>query len=412
VNSLRAFLGFDRAVQVLLVNQLAVNTGFFVLYPYLAAHMTGALELPAWMAGLVLGFGTLSQQGLFLVGGTLSDRLGYRRVILSGLAIRALGFLLFGLANNLPLLLAAAFLSGFAGALFNPAVRAYLAEAAGPRRVEAFAFFGVFANAGLLLGPVVGAVLVGFGFTLSSTVAASVFVVLTVVQALALPARHGRSLEARPGVLADWRSVFGHRAFLLFGLPMLGYFALYVQFYLGLPLAMRRATSEESAVGLIFVISAAVGIVAQVPLTSFVKRRWSHFRTIAVGLIVMGVAFLSLLVGSSVVVVLLATTVLTLGSLLVQPFAMDVVADLSGGGGRLTGTYFGAYYLWLGIGGAAGQLLAGTGFDLARQLDLPGLPWLLLVGVGCMAALGTLAFERSHRALVSGSRGVASAHTG
>jgi len=251
VNSLRAFLGFDRAVQVLLVNQLAVNTGFFVLYPYLAAHMTGALGLPAWMAGLVLGFGTLSQQGLFLVGGTLADRLGYRRVILSGLAIRALGFLLFGLANNLPLLLAAAFLSGFAGALFNPAVRAYLAEAAGPRRVEAFAFFGVFANAGLLLGPVVGAVLVGFGFTLSSTVAAGVFVVLTVVQALALPARPGRSLEARPGVLADWRSVFGHRAFLLFGLPMLGYFALYVQFYLGLPLAMRRATSEESAVGLI-----------------------------------------------------------------------------------------------------------------------------------------------------------------
>ena len=34
--------------------------------------------------GLVLGLRTLSQQGMFFVGGALSDRFGARRMILSG----------------------------------------------------------------------------------------------------------------------------------------------------------------------------------------------------------------------------------------------------------------------------------------------------------------------------------------
>jgi MFS family permease len=57
------------------------------------------------------------------------------------------------LADSVPALLVAAFLSGFAGAMFNPAVRAYIAQATGVRRTEAFALFRVFANAGLLLSP-------------------------------------------------------------------------------------------------------------------------------------------------------------------------------------------------------------------------------------------------------------------
>lgn len=37
--------------------------------------------------------------------------------------------------------------------MFNPAVRAYLAIDSGERRVEAFALFNVFYQAGILAGP-------------------------------------------------------------------------------------------------------------------------------------------------------------------------------------------------------------------------------------------------------------------
>ena len=117
---------FALPVRLLLVNQFAVNTGFYLLIPYLATHL-GNLGMSAAVIGIVLGVRTLSQQGLFLLGGTASDRLGPRTAILAGCALRAVGFGLFAIGESLAVVLAASVLSGLAGALFNPAVRAYIA---------------------------------------------------------------------------------------------------------------------------------------------------------------------------------------------------------------------------------------------------------------------------------------------
>src|SRR6202022_3909306 len=81
---LQQVTSFAPAVRVLLVSQFAINTGYYLLFPYLAVHMQRDLGLSAWLLGVVLGTGTLSQQGLFLIGGTLSDRFGPRRVIIGG----------------------------------------------------------------------------------------------------------------------------------------------------------------------------------------------------------------------------------------------------------------------------------------------------------------------------------------
>lgn len=68
---------------------------------------------------------------MFLIGGTLADRLGYKPLIVAGCVLRTVGFATLGLVDSVPALLAASAATGFAGALFNPAVRAYLAADAG-----------------------------------------------------------------------------------------------------------------------------------------------------------------------------------------------------------------------------------------------------------------------------------------
>ncbi|WP_143673400.1 MFS transporter, partial [Streptomyces griseiscabiei] len=179
---------FPFAVRLLLVNQLGVNIGFYLLIPYLATHLTENLGMSAAVVGIVLGVRNLSQQGLFIIGGSASDRLGARGVIIAGCALRTLGFALFALGDGLPVLLAASVLSGLAGALFNPAVRAYLAQEAGERKAEAFALFNVFATTGALIGPLLGSALLLVDFRTSALAAAGIFAVLTVAQALVLPA--------------------------------------------------------------------------------------------------------------------------------------------------------------------------------------------------------------------------------
>ncbi|MFF0090110.1 MFS transporter [Streptomyces canus] len=370
---------FPLAVRLLLVNQLGVNTGFYLLVPYLAVHLTDDLGMSAAVVGVVLGVRNLSQQGLFIIGGSASDRLGARGVIIAGCALRTVGFGLFALGDGLHVLLAASVLSGLAGALFNPAVRAYLAQESGERRAEAFALFNIFATAGALIGPLLGSALLLVDFRTSALTAAAVFAVLTVAQALVLPAH--RPEPSKGSVLGDWREVVGNRAFVAFALAMVGMFTLESQLYLLLPDGARQATGWGGAAGLVFLVGTLANLALQLRITRALKSRGSRARWIATGLALMGLAFLPplLVTGTrgplAVVAVLLGTLLLYLGVMVASPFVMELIPGF--GRSELTGTYFGIFYVVSGVAAAIGNTAVGWAMDTGDRL-----PW------GCCALLG------------------------
>lgn len=408
------FRSFDRPVQLLLVNQLTINVGFYMLIPYLAAYLAGDLGLAVWVVGLVLGVRNLSQQGMFLIGGTLADRLGYKPLIVAGCALRTAGFGLLGIVDSVPALVAASAATGFAGALFNPAVRAYLAHDSGERRVEAFALFNIFYQTGILLGPLLGLALTGIDFRLTCAVAAGVFAVLTVLQIRALPQRRGNDIPGREptSVLAVWRSVLANRSFLLFSIAMIGSYVLSFQVYLALPLEVRRLAGGGMAgtagVAVLFAVSGLLAIAGQMRITAWCKRRWGPGRCLVTGLGLMAAAFVPPLLtttaapggdGLSTVVSLaplvVSAATLALGTIIVFPFEMDTVVTLSGN--RLVATHYGLYNTVCGVGILLGNLLTGSALDVARAAGVPALPWLALTGIGLLCAAGISALDRGNR---------------
>ncbi|WP_436764116.1 MFS transporter [Streptosporangium sp. V21-05] len=421
---------FDRPVRLLLVNQLTINTGFYMLMPYLAGHLSGTLALPAALVGLVLGIRNLSQQGMFLVGGTLADRLGHKPMIVAGCGLRTVAFLLLAVAGSLPALVIASALTGFAGALFNPAVRAYLAREAGARKVEAFAVFNAFSQVGILIGPLVGLLLNAVAFRLVCLVAGVMFAALTVAQMRALPGEsppeaggaggagedgengEGGEGGAGRGVPPAWRGVAGDRPFLLFSLAMAGSYVLNFQVYLGLPLEVRRVTGGELGITLVFAVSAVMTIAGQARLTAWATRRWRPPQAIARGLVVMGLAFVPLALAApwagtavvpsggvtpvlALVPFLGAAVLLSVATMIIYPFEMATIATF--GGRRMVGTYYGFYSTLAGVGVAGGNLLTGWALDLGARAGLPALPWLALtlIGLGCAVAVAVL--DRSGR---------------
>lgn len=181
------FRSFSRPSRVLMINQFGASIGFYMLMPYLSSYLAGTLGLAAWAVGLVLGVRNFSQQGMFFVGGTLADRLGYKPLIVAGCLLRIGAFGLLAIAQSLSTLLIAAAATGFAGALFNPALRAYLATEADDRRIEAFATLNMFNRAGIFLGPLIGLAFVTSNFRMSVLAATVIFAVLALAQLLALP---------------------------------------------------------------------------------------------------------------------------------------------------------------------------------------------------------------------------------
>lgn len=412
-STLTQLRSYDRSVQLLMVNQFTINLGFYMLMPYLATHLAGPLGLAGWLVGLILGVRNFSQQGMFLVGGTLADRLGYKPLIIAGMALRIVGFATLGLVESVPALLAASAATGLAGALFNPATRAYLAADAGERRVAAFALFNVFYQAGILLGPLVGMVLTGIGFRVTCLTAAGIFAVLSLVQVRALPARRpddarGRTADGRDSVLSQWRSVLGNRRFLLFSVAMIGSYVLSFQVYLALPLEVRRLGGEgefgSAAVAVLFAVSGLSTILGQSRVTAWCTARMAPGRALTWGLLTMGGAFVPLLAATAVPVPqggpglwllaaappALCALLLAVGTMIAYPFEMDTIVRLADG--RLIATHYGLYNTLCGFGITLGNLLTGAVLDAARRAGVSALPWaaLLVLGLACGAALYAL----------------------
>ncbi len=392
---------FPLAIRLLLVNQLGVNTGFYLLIPYLATHLGEDLGMSAAVVGIVLGVRNLSQQGLFLVGGSAADRLGARGVIIAGCGLRAVGFALFALGDGLAVLLAASVLSGLAGALFNPAVRAYLAQEAGDRTAEAFALFNVFATTGALIGPLLGSALLLVDFRASALTAAAIFALLTVAQALVLPTREVP--PATSGVLGDWREVVGNRAFVAFALGMVGMFTLENQLYLLLPQGARQATGWAGAAALVFLTGTLAGLTLQMRLTRALRQRGSRGRWITLGLVLMALAFVPPMAvagagrpdGTAQAVlgllpVLAGALLLSLGVMIAQPFVMELIPGF--GRSSLTGTFFGVFYVVSGVAAAGGNALVGWAMDAGAERAAQWLPWAccLLFGLASAAAVDRL----------------------
>ncbi|MGS2804844.1 MFS transporter [Nocardia sp. MW-W600-9] len=401
MKTLRTFAGFDTPARLLMINQFGINFGFYMLMPYLAGYLSGPLGLAAWAVGLVLGVRNFSQQGMFLIGGTLADRLGYKPLIVAGCVLRTAGFAALIFATSLPMLLIASAATGFAGALFNPAVRAYLAAEAGERRVEAFAVFNVFYQAGILAGPLVGIALLGVDFRWTAAAAAAVFAVLSVAQLCALPQRCGVTTTA--SVWTDWRTIAGHRRFVAFAVAMGGTYVLSFQVYLALPLhagAISGAGAQELT-ALVFVVSGVVAVAGQVRITAWLRARWGIERGLVLGVGVLAVAFvpLALVPGAApfgtvaaAVALLLSAAVLAVGTAAVFPFEMDTVVSLSEG--KLVATHYGFYNTIVGVAILAGNLGTGAILDLARAAGADRLVW---VGLTLLGVLTALAVRRAIR---------------
>lgn len=392
---------FPLAIRLLLVNQLGVNIGFYLLIPYLAVHLGDDLGMSAAVVGIVLGVRNLSQQGLFILGGSAADRLGARGVIIAGCALRTVGFACFALGDGLPVLLAASVLSGMAGALFNPAVRAYLAQEAGERKAEAFALFNIFATTGALIGPLLGSALLLVDFRVSALTAAGIFAVLTVAQALVLP---DRKVPSSGSVLSDWREVVGNRRFLAFSLAMVGMFTLENQLYLLLPDAARGATGWSGAAGLVFLVGTVANLAFQLRITRTLKRRGSRARWISTGLALMGLAFVPPAMSAAtppdgpggaalaLLPVLSGALLLYAGLMIAQPFVMELIPGF--GRQRLTGTYFGVFYVVSGVAAAGGNTLVGWAMDTAETGGAHWLPWAGCLCGGLLSAAGVAWLRR------------------
>ncbi|MDK1472031.1 MFS transporter [Streptomyces sp. 549] len=379
-------------LRLLIATQLAFNIGFFLVLPYLAAYLGGTLGMTGALVGLVLGLRTFSQQGLFVVGGALTDRVGVRPVVLTGCVLRIAGFVWLGWAEQTWTVVGAVLLIGFAAALFSPAVESEIARQAvcweqdgGGPRTGVLALFTVAGQAGAFLGPLLGALLLTVDFRAVCLAGAAVFVAVLAGHVVLLP-QHipGRHPVRGRGAL---RALLRNRPFLALCGAYSAYLLAYNQLYLALPAEIDRTAHPQVALAYLFALSSLLVVTVQLPLTRWASDRWGLRRSMTAGLLTIACGFavvaasqgwspggpVGLLPAAAFVVLL------TVGQMLLVPAARAWLPDLAQEG-RL-GLYTGALSSLSGLVVLGGSAAAGALLDALP----PAVAWAALAAVPLVA---------------------------
>jgi len=380
-----------RDIWVLQVGGLVNAFGNGIVLPFLIIYLHNVRGIPLGIAGLVAATNSVCGFASGFAAGTLSDRIGPRRVLMAALCVMALAMALFPLVHDAWQAFLLYGLSGLGSGSFWPS-QSTLISGLAPRgrRHSAFATQRLTMNLGLALGGLAGGAIAAHSFTALFLLDAATFLGYVVVLArLPEPALHP---ERGAGGYLD---VIRNRVFVSYvalnALVIATSIAAWVE--LLPPFAKNQGHVSSQGIGVLWAVDSIVVVVAQLPAAKLVEGR-RRMR----GLALMSFVFAAALLGFDAAgywtsgwiaagVLSAITVVFAAGECLHGTIHAPLVADLAPP--RLVGRYLAFSSQSWQIGWILGP--AGGGLMLPHA---PFALWPFAAGLQAAAGLWALGLER------------------
>jgi MFS family permease len=383
-----------RAVYVLEIGALVNAFGNGVVLPFLLIYLHNVRGIPFGLAGSAAAVQSAAALASGFLGGTLSDRVGPKRVLLGALAVMTVAFALMPLIRTAWHAFAIYTLWGVGSGSFWPSQSALLAGLApAARRAPAYALQRLAMNVGVALGGVVAGLIASVARPGSFTVLFAINCVTFVGYMLVLarvraPALH----EGRLG--GSWRVVLRDRVFTAYTLLNAAFMTAAISLVVELLPAFGKNTAgiSEKEVGIVFALDAVGVALFQLPVVKLAEGR-RRMR----GFALMGMLWAATLLGvwaagswtrATAAFGILAAVMLVfavgecLHGAIHAPLSVDLAPPQLGG--RYTAAASISWQIGWIVGPAAG------GFLLQHR---PLLLWPIAAGVNLLCAAGALTLE-------------------
>ena len=381
-----------RGLAVLLATTFLSWGGFFAVVPLISIHYVDDIGWSAASVGLVLAVRQFLQQGSSSLTGAIADRIGPKPLMCFGMVVRAIGFLVLAAAGSYVTVMAAAILMALGGGFFeSPQAAATVALTTPADRRRFFALNGTVAGLGTSLGTQAGALLINLNFATVAITGAVTFAVIFVVIALFMP-----SVSVSIGNQSAWsglRLAVSDRLFIGFNVLLMGFWFMYTQFSISLPLAAKDISGHTSAVAWVYAVNSIVTVVLGYILPRALERRLGNFPMLVAGIALTAAGMIAVGWASSLAVLLLCVFVLSIGMVLARPAQQTISAGLARP--DALGAFLGVGALSLAIGGGIGNYTGGVIYDVGINNDLRWLPWIVFGAIGLSAAIGMSFFRRA-----------------
>lgn len=379
-----------RGLAVLLASTFLSWGGFFAVVPLISIHFVDDIGWTAASVGLVLAVRQFLQQGSSSLTGAIADRIGPKPLMCFGMAVRAGSFLVLAAADSYLMVMCAAVLMALGGGFFeSPQAAATAALTTPADRRRFYALNGTVAGIGTSLGTQAGAMLLNLNFATVAVAGAITFALIFVVILVFMPSVSVSigSQSAREGL----RLAVTDRLFVGFNLLLMGFWFMYTQFSISLPLAAKDISGHNSSVAWVFGVNSVVTVVLGYVLPRALERRMSNFPMLIAGIALTAVGMIAIGWADSLTVLLICVFVLSIGMVLARPSQQTISAGLARP--DALGAFLGVGALSLAFGGGIGNYTGGVIYDVGKNNDLQWLPWVVFGVIGLSAAGGLALFR-------------------
>lgn len=409
--------GFERPFWVANISELFERLSYYAAFASLARYLNETLNFPAQQASSLAGlFGGLVWF-LAAFGGAIADKMGFRRALSLAYLILSVSYFLLGslaapwlgpVRNAVPLGVLVAFvlmLPALGIALVKPAVVGTTARASNEKvRSIGYSIYYTLVNIGGAAGPYVASYVhrhmsVENVFRVS---AASVFVMFFAVLLLFKEPR--KAGDAPAPSLAETARNFGtvisNPKFMAFLLIFTGYWVVYWQEFITLPLYVVKYIDPKADTELLLVTGPLV-VISLTVLINLATQKIKSLQAVTLGTLISALAWIILIFMPTITGVILTLIAVALGEIVQSPRYYEYISRLAPPGQQ--GTYMGFAFLPIGIGSFIGGWFGGKlihHFGEVRHQPA-GMLW-TIIGVGVLTAVLLWVYDKTLPAKAEG----------
>ncbi|HTV93547.1 MAG TPA: MFS transporter [Verrucomicrobiae bacterium] len=392
--------GFERPFWIANTSEIFERLSYYAVFSTLALYLNKTLAFPTAQASSLTSIFGGAVWIMAIFGGALADRIGFRRALSSAYLILTCAYFLVGsigapwlapVRSVVPLGLLAGvilFLPALGVALVKPSVVGTTARTSKENvRSIGYAIYYTMVNIGSTAGPF----LAGWVnermrpenvFMLAAlSVFAMFFVVLLFFKEPRDPRAGGEAVESLGQVVRNFMRVVRNRRFVLFLAIFSGYWIVFWQQFLTLPIYIYDYVVPSTATANMILSVDPLIVITLTVAVSALTRRISAFQALTLGTLITSLGWLLLAARASVFMAVLSLVLVALGEITQAPRYYEYVSRLAPSGQQ--GTYLGFAFLPIGIGSLVGGPLGGALLHhFGEVAHKPALIWPIFTAIG------------------------------
>ena len=321
-NYVNTFKGLSTEVWWLSLITLVNRAGTMVI-PFLSLYLNKNLGFSLANVGWILSFwGLGSVLGTWL-GGKLTDKIGYYKVMFSSLLISGIFFILLQTLSTFESFCLGILLTMLAADAFRPAMFVALNAYSKPEnKTRSVTLIRLAINLGFSAGPAIGGMIItGIGYYALFWVDGITCILASLVLVFVL---HPKKVKELDTVIVDKPvSVYKDKAFWIFFIGMFIFGFTFMQYFSTMPLYYKDIRNlTEFEIGLLMGFNGFFIFVFEMPLIHWLENlKKDKIKLVALGLFLVSLSFVILLTTSWIGVLFVGILLMTIGEMIAFPFS-------------------------------------------------------------------------------------------